>query len=65
MPAPDRFSIEVHFVPLSKTEKDERTRRLGMLLLRGALRAVQQNRDRDEPEGLEIKDGLSVVATRK
>ena len=34
--------VEVHFVPLSATEMEERRERLRALLLRGALRFVQQ-----------------------
>jgi hypothetical protein len=64
MPAPDRFSIEVHFIPLSTTEREERIRWLGALLMRGALRSIQ-NSDRNELEGLEVEDSLSVVSAQK
>jgi hypothetical protein len=38
----NQLVLEVHFVPLSTTEIAERRERLRLLLLRGALRFVQQ-----------------------
>jgi hypothetical protein len=38
----NQLLVEVHFVPLSTTEMEERRERLRVLLLRGALRFVQQ-----------------------
>ncbi len=45
MPKADQLVVELHFVPLSSAELDERRRRLRALLLRGALRFVQQDGD--------------------
>jgi hypothetical protein len=38
----NQLVVEVHFLPLSVTEMEERRERLRVLLLRGALRFVQQ-----------------------
>jgi hypothetical protein len=38
----NQLVVQVHFVPLSATEMEERRERLRALLLRGALRFVQQ-----------------------
>lgn len=60
------FDVEVHFVPLSEADRDERKQRLRALLLRGALRVVQQHKDRTEQaEGLEAEQALSLDAARK
>jgi hypothetical protein len=37
--------VELHFVPLSPQESEERRRRLHALLLKGALRLARQNSD--------------------
>lgn len=37
------LTIEVHFVPLPPQEREERTRRLCSLFLKGALRLAQQS----------------------
>lgn len=37
----NQLAVEVHFVPLCVTEMEERRERLRVLLLRGALRVVQ------------------------
>jgi hypothetical protein len=42
-PPTDAIAIDVRFVPLPLHERDERGRQLRTLLLRGALRAVQQH----------------------
>jgi len=49
------LTIEVHFVPLPGQECEEYTRRLHTLLLRGALRAAQQ----------EHEDAVECVAVPK
>ena len=41
-PRADAFAIDMRFVPLPLNEREERRRQLRTLLLRGALRAVQQ-----------------------
>jgi len=38
----NQLVVEVHFVPLSANEMEQRRGRLRVLLLRGALRFVQQ-----------------------
>ena len=40
------FVVEVHFVPLSANEADDRVRRFRALLLRGVMRCVQHHTDR-------------------
>ena len=44
----NQLAIEVHFVPVPAGEMDERRRRLRTLLLRGAVRFVQQHTDGDQ-----------------
>ena len=51
MARPLPFGVEVHFVPLPADEAEERRRRLRALLLRGALRFVQQRSDRNQEPG--------------
>ena len=45
MPRTSQLAVEVHFIPLSEADRDERSRRLFALLLRGALRFAGQHRD--------------------
>jgi hypothetical protein len=47
----DQFVVEAHFVPLPANEAEERKRRFRALLLRGALRFVQQPTDRSNKPG--------------
>ena len=63
MPNPD-LSIEVHFVPLPEAERDERSRRLRLLLLRGALRVVEQHKDQ-QTEGREQELAVSLLDTQR
>jgi hypothetical protein len=51
----NQLAVEVHFVPLSLPEMEERRERLRVLLLRGALRVVQH-----QPEdNLSASDSIS------
>ena len=65
MAGSDRFSIEVHFVPLSSTERAERKQRLCALLLRGALRVAQKDNTRNQEETLEGDEALSLGGAQK
>jgi hypothetical protein len=40
-----QLTVELHFVPLSPQESEERRRRLHALLLKGALELARQNSD--------------------
>jgi len=55
----DQLAVEVHFFPVSADELAERSENLRTLLLRGARRFVQRNRDRNQeaeaPEAAEIE----------
>ena len=64
MQGSDHIAIEVRFVPLPDTERDERSRRLRLLLLRGALRVVEQDKDR-QTEGLEPELAVCLDTQRK
>ena len=45
----DQLVIEVHYVPLPAIEMEERSARLRLLLLRGAVRSLQQLPPKHEP----------------
>jgi len=49
MAAAQHLAIEVRYVPLSESELAERRARLRVLLLRGALRVIQQLADVPAP----------------
>jgi hypothetical protein len=44
----DQLAVEVHFIPLSAEDADERRQRLRTLLLRGARRLAQQSDGYDQ-----------------
>ena len=57
----DQLVVEIHFVPLSATEMEERRGRLRVLLLRGALRIVE-----NQPlDGLSAQGAPDIVITQK
>jgi hypothetical protein len=60
MPNARQLAIEVHFVPLPTDEAEERKRRLRSLLLRGALRFVQQRTDPSQPRKPKTAETLPV-----
>jgi hypothetical protein len=51
MPKSDQLDVELHFVPLSSDEADERKQHLRALLVRGALRFAQKHADGDQQAG--------------
>jgi hypothetical protein len=55
----NRLVVEVYFVPLSATEMEERRRHLQVLLLRGALRFVQQQTAASPPASKSISTELA------
>lgn len=61
MHSADQLAIEVHFVPLPAKEMDERRGCLRALLLRGALRFVQQHADCVRSTEPNVPEVLSVV----
>ena len=65
MPGSDRFRIEVHFVPVSSAERDERKERLCALLMRGALRVAQRDHQRNPEERLDVAEVLSLGAPQR
>lgn len=61
-----QFIVEAHFHPLPANETDERKRRFRALLLRGALRSVQQHTDRDkQPDDHEAAGPLRLDLVQK
>lgn len=65
MPRPDPFPVEVHFVPLPAAERDERSRRLRELLLRGGIRLAQnrKNESTSETEATLHLDAAQVLSS--
>jgi len=56
----NQLVVEVHFVPLSATEMEERRERLRVLLLRGALRFVQQQTAASPPAPESVSTELAL-----